>query len=854
MASEKTPNLALNQIDRSSPKTTYFDLEKYLDENWRAVDDFAGNVNEGVNAIKKRLDTTETKSVTLSPGVQVLNAEKAAPFSLTGLSGRTLVNLAGRDWGANKNIARFSSYQATLSLDSSKTVIGGGSLKIISTVANGNAQGVGLINITAKAGKKYLAAGYLYNESGSSVQLAIQSTALQSTATTTKNGWVFHYIAFTYASDVPNVYPVARVNTTAVGQVGYADGLRLYEVSDAEYAALASMTPEQVAAKYPYVDSVMPVRNPYSIRYGENLLPSFYEWSRIHANAKVTGPYSMSHVKTGANTAESSSSPFIPVLPNTNYYLKNDSSDATLRVYFSLDGITAPTQGSLDISDGTFKTTADCKYILVESYIAAEKAGTFNYNNPMLSIGSTAKPFKPREDAMLALQTDLYADPVTGANADTVFERDGQYFKILNWKRLTLDGSLPWEINTSTSGTGYKAVQLFRYQGLMGISSNRNALVSKYDGKVLDNKGSSVGGGADQHNGGYAPDYGILLTVSSADSGWGDSYTPTADEVKAYFMGWKMKQYQSEHTVPYTSGTKEWVQVLTPVGTNTTTLPTTQAPNWTPSQLLYQLAKPTVEPIVSEGQLTFAEGDNQVEVGTGIVLRENVKPVGDSSTDPYVQINRIDYGSKTKYRVNKFLQVYRDSQKDTKWGSIQFQDGQTYGLERLSKPRSEFSPSEAYSVTYLMLDKSPIAAFVGTYAANEKTLLLDLVDSVQQNTARVSVLENKKAEKDTPAWIAATLLNAWVPFGGANARPEYAKFSDGIVIVKGVIKGGVVATDTTLMVLPKGYRPKDRLIFPVYSNGKIGFVWVASTGEVGLDIAVIDNTSLAFNLIFQAEQ
>lgn len=98
MASEKTPNLGLNQIDRTSPKTTYFDLEKYLDQNWRAVDDFAGDVNDGVNEIKKRLDTTERKAVTLEPGVQIVHAEKAAPFSLTGLSGRTLVNLLGR-WG-----------------------------------------------------------------------------------------------------------------------------------------------------------------------------------------------------------------------------------------------------------------------------------------------------------------------------------------------------------------------------------------------------------------------------------------------------------------------------------------------------------------------------------------------------------------------------------------------------------------------------------------------------------------------------------------------------------------------------------------------------------------------------------
>ena len=67
--------------------------------------------------------------------------------------------------------------------------------------------------------------------------------------------------------------------------------------------------------------------------------------------------------------------------------------------------------------------------------------------NPMLTLGSSeAKPFKPRGDAMLAFQTDLYADPLTGANADEVFEKDGQYFKLVKWKKIVLDGTLGWSI------------------------------------------------------------------------------------------------------------------------------------------------------------------------------------------------------------------------------------------------------------------------------------------------------------------------------------------------------------------------------------------------------------------------
>ncbi|SDL24378.1 Carbohydrate binding domain-containing protein [Paenibacillus sp. OK060] len=39
MNEPKTPNLGLNKIDRSSPSTTYFDLDKYLDQNWEKVDE-----------------------------------------------------------------------------------------------------------------------------------------------------------------------------------------------------------------------------------------------------------------------------------------------------------------------------------------------------------------------------------------------------------------------------------------------------------------------------------------------------------------------------------------------------------------------------------------------------------------------------------------------------------------------------------------------------------------------------------------------------------------------------------------------------------------------------------------------
>ncbi|WP_431090071.1 hypothetical protein [Paenibacillus sp. 8b26] len=805
MASEKTPNLGLNQIDRTSPKTTYFDLEKYLDQNWRAVDNFAGDVNDGVDAIKKRLDTTERREVTLSPGVQIVHAEKAAPFSLTGLSGRTLVNLAGGDWGASKTLSRFGRFQSALNIDVTKSIVGGGSLKITSELANAIADGFGNITTTIKAGKKYIALGNLYNESGSNMRIVIQGTSFSSPLVTSKNKWEFTYVAFSPSSDVNNTQAMARLTVTTAGQVGYADALRLYEISDTEYAALASMTLEQIASKYPYVDSVMPVRNPYAIRYGENLLPSFYGWSAKQGTPTMTDEKSVS-ITVDNKIVHTVS----PLVPGQNCTVSVQSGGATGRITVTDEPETKVLAEAVGAGLLTATFTAGQA---VNIRLLGTSSTVVTMSNPMLNIGLTAKSFKPREDAMLALQTDLYADPVTGANTDTVFERDGQYFKSKKWRSLVLEGSLSWVIG-DTSSTGLKQVKVV---GLVSGAVSASGWATKFDGKIIPQ--GTTGSTTDTNAVTGAGD--LYISVATSDSGWGDSYTPTADEIKAYFMGWKM--YDSDTYLPENvrangkyngTGTKAWLRLVGDLVAASST-PNSSYAGYTPYQLVYQLATPIVEPIVSEGQLTFIVGENQIEIGTGIVLRESNKPI------PYAEgitnrwaMNR-NGANPLKQKPSKILNVFGNGKSEAfNWGRVFSPDGNWYGEVFIDQLYS-FLPDKAYSVTYLMLDRSPVVPFTGSCPTNEKSLLLDLVDSVQQNTSRVSVLENKKADKDSPTWISPTLLNGW----GQTIPVGYFRSSDGVVRFKGQIQGGVTTAGTRIFKLPEGFRPNQRTEIPTYSYG-----------------------------------
>lgn len=160
MSEPKTPNLGLNKIDRSSPSTTYFDLDKYLDQNWEKIDEFAeqieGNLEEQavqVSGVRERLDTEERASITLLPGVNVVNANQEATFNLSSIKGRTLVNLLGRAGGCEQ-ASLVNSYQSTITADTSNKVQGNQSLKITTTAMPAGALSISPINL--KSGKYYI--------------------------------------------------------------------------------------------------------------------------------------------------------------------------------------------------------------------------------------------------------------------------------------------------------------------------------------------------------------------------------------------------------------------------------------------------------------------------------------------------------------------------------------------------------------------------------------------------------------------------------------------------------------------------------------------------------------------------
>ncbi|MDH6673515.1 hypothetical protein M2277_004180 [Paenibacillus sp. LBL] len=884
MTNPVTPNIGLNKIDRTSPSTTYFDLDKYIDQNADAVDQFAGAASEAIGALEKRLDTEERREVVLQPGLQIVNAERSAPFKLSGIKGRTLVNLLGRD-GGFESVNRWSAaYQTSVMLDTGMKEGGSSSLKVSATGTASSEHYIDHEGIPVKVDAHYILVG-MAKPSNNKSKAYMRIYGLDS-----NNQPNNIYAASNTVEDTASFKPVVlKFKPTAVikvvarlqlkdslgneiyiqdGQSGNYDSIRIYEISATEYTALDSMTPEQIAAKYPYVDSVQPVRNPYVIRYGENLAPTLYEGT-VGSSMSIMSAYSALIKATGSTVVQYGSN-LVSAIPNTIYTLRAkvtmNGQEKYSGVYVDVMGYDNEGRTVLDtigtsISGtgtglDTFTTPANIKTMEVRIVVPdSAEVGDYVVKNIMLNIGSTPKPFKPREDSMLALQTDLYADPLTGANADEVFEKDGQYFKLAKWKKVELDGSHDWRIEQTLSKSGMKRVICSEFMD--GTSFGNYA--AKYDGKILGEIGSVdiIDSFLNNRTNGL-----FYIVISNTDSGWGDNYTPTADEIKAYFMGWKMYDGSTnpngDGVYNRTDGLQKcWAKRALNGdfwGGVALNVPKDTYPEFIRDfgfyQLVYQLATSIVEPIVSEGMLTFNVGENQIEVGTGIVLRESAKPTYYSANGNYYINNTAVSGSLLKNKVSLILRVYRNGHVDN---SVKIEnDANAYGKQHVRFLPSDFNQSAAYSATYLMLDKLPISPLTGSYAASEKTMLHELTDAVQKNATTVSVLMNKKADNDAPGWITPTLLNGWVNFGGGNAAAGFIK-THGFVILKGTITAGAIANGTTILTLPEGYRPKERKLFVVYSSGNTGILALLADGRLVIDVLTSSISISLDNIVFLEE-
>jgi hypothetical protein len=543
------------------------------------------------------------------------------------------------------------------------------------------------------------------------------------------NGFV-HFIAYAQSSDGSTPSAIYTDYVELDIELKQDADLRstkvpLYEVTADEYASIDVSDVEDVQKRYPVVENTKSIVNPYVMAEGENLLPPFYEWE-LHSNATVLSPYEL---ELNASDSNSGSYIDVPVMKNTLYTMSINGT-CNFGVY------EVPGNKSILLSYSsatrTFNTgDLDVVRVYVSNY--GRGTGAFTSTNPMLTLGSESKPFVPRNPSHMYVDVELNS---LGDVKDTLYYEDGRYKKNKVLERVALDGSHGWVYRSDK--TGYKFVQVSQ-SGQQTFSET----VIKSSGKNLLSF-SDFGLFSNSVDASYMDTSLLILTLSDADTGWGETYTPTADDIKRYFNGWK-----------YVDGTL-WQSVLDKnhYSMNNTYTLSNYAPGYTPYQLLYKLASPVTEEVQHEGSVSVS-GDTQVTLGTGIVVREKANPVYYASSDKYfVNYNEASVAlgeSAMAYKATKILSVYKSNILDSNW-EIVTHDPSSHGLQYASISASDFDQLATYYVTYLVDEPHKRTANIDNANGMYQESLKDVVDElslvVADIDADLDVLWNDHVSSD----------------------------------------------------------------------------------------------------------
>lgn len=824
--------------------------------DWRFTDtvipEDLNGIGEEINGLRTemstRFDHEATTPLTLQPGLQVVHAEKDARFKLGEIRGRTLVNLLGVA-GSCENETLYSQFSGSATPTFFTTTVDDAHTGTRGIRATWDTPDMGgsfakYAPISLVEGRTYLASVYVKtNNTKMGGRVAIRKATGNVIAPTTQRStsYTYSYLKFIADGTESGVGCFFEVNNLQ-GFISY-DSVCVYQLSNEESIAIDGMSPEQISERYPFVPTgIIGVENPYVMNTSGNLLPPFYEWSIVEPDkVEIKAPYTLSLTN---GTVGATIYTDLPAKAGDIFTLYGQIEDSNIKGYLTvgfykdnellswgLEIYSNSDPSSFICPDGTTSIKIVCA-------VQESNSNTISYSNVILTVGPDLAPFRQQCKSMLAFQADLYANPEDSDDTDILFEQGGEYLKLTKWKKIVLDSSLEWEGAGNSGSTEQDPYFILRAKlPKRGIFNSQ--FVTKYDNFPLYKAQVGVWGQSDAAI--LADDNYIYISISNADSGWGVDYTPTAEEIKVYFLGWKMFVGGSGDVIPPYNGEglRAWVG-RTAYGfvanTETTALPLVSVAGYEPYQFLYRLANEIVEPVLSEGSLLITEGKNLVEVGTGIVLREKA-PILEN---PNLAVAMGDVGNPSEFKIYKVIESYKNNIYDPTWYRSKINP---YGLEKMRLDWGHYDRTAVYSITYIKLDRSLMQPFNGRLAGNEKLQISDLTAGVAEALQRVSVVEQKKAEKDArpkePEWIFPTLLNGWVLSSNGAFPAQYYKDEIGIVHMNGVITGG--APDTIIFTLPAGFRPK--------TTHRVSVIMYSSTNYASAIISILPsgNVNVSFS-------
>ncbi len=507
-------------IDLVKPGTDEFYDVNVMNSNLDKIDSYTGE-------IKNKIDNGSIQNTALQPGynrIQIPEIPVSPKIEFTGFS---YVNLLGRD-GNCEDVSKFSVLLgASIAIDNTSRVFGNNSVRATSTVTSGSFGLYAPQRIPVNSTKCYLISGYVKCNGGTNTFLRMYNTSLSSiTGVVIPSATPFTRIGFvvqpSHLTGLTEIYIGLTAASSAIGNTLNVDGIMINEITVSE----ASLSVDQLMAKYPYVDSYACLTNPYFENRRYNLVRNgnceegIGYWKDPGAPnntvAIVNGKIQVTSTINMTGTSQQ-----IIVKPNTNYYISaNLGSNSNLYVIAG--------QSNLKIGTGSFNTGNNS---VISVALINTIVGIGTYNSVMLVEGTTA----PTEYKSCDLQRFVLDGQFTADDKVTI--ENGKVSGLLNWKHRTLYGK-DFDFIVGDSG-GHKGVWIPLFGHVKDISE-LSVFAVKYDGKILKPSQTLTSGDQVAFNSGNLRD--LCITVADTDSGWNENIDPNNDETKAFMNGWRALQ------------------------------------------------------------------------------------------------------------------------------------------------------------------------------------------------------------------------------------------------------------------------------------------------------------------------
>lgn len=166
--------------------------------------------------------------------------------------------------------------------------------------------------------------------------------------------------------------------------------------------------------------------------------------------------------------------------------------------------------------------------------------------------------------------------------------------------------------------------------------------------------------------------------------------------------------------------------------------------------------------------------------------------------------------------------------------------------------------AESYTARYKINGASSWTNVPGTFSNSSRSYKLTAAfhgDSVEfEVRGRVGTTSNYSAYGSSsltiPVWTPLPLLNGWTTYNNTYSPASYTQVRSGMVMVRGMIKGGTATQGTPVANIPDKYRPSGTLLFSSssYSSSHVRLD-VSAAGNIIINAANASSTWLSLDTI-----